>query len=89
MFVISECWLHDHWVKEFANQFDTRKLAMKWADNEVKDWLNTFNHFFRSNCYDTYKSNTFTVYRENSLWYRYVIKNNLAKDELELKSYLF
>ena len=87
MFVISECWLHDHWVKEFANQFDNRKLAMDYANKEVRDWLKVFGDNFVPDCYDIFKSYTFTVYRKKLLWYRYVLKSKLTKDELELKAY--
>ena len=87
MYVILQCWLHDHWVKEFCNEFDNRKLAMEWADNEVKEWLKVFANSFTPNCYDNFKSDLFVVYHNGLLWYRYVLKSVLSKDELELMAY--
>jgi hypothetical protein len=83
-FVISECRLGNRWVKEFANTFNNHKEALNWSKSQVMEWLDAFHSTYTKGS-EQYKSNSWSVYRKDILYYRYVIKTSLAKDEKELK----
>ena len=82
--VISECRLGLGWVKEFANTFDTRKEALAWMRKQVVEWLDAFHHTPTA-CGERFKSDTWAVYRKEQLYYRYVLKAKLTKDEKDLQ----